>query len=324
VPFAFIAAISASSTSASPMPWPSASTPAAAAMRAPSSDYGVSDDRNAGRVRPRDDGPQRRQIHAVEIGHSAVAPAVGEDLDNVRPVGEGAVHREVGGARRRRLHGEEVAPARARCRARRNADADREREVRRLTAPEPVISRIGRDHLARDREVDGSGDAVDEVRGIGLAEIVRARRGRGAQMRVEVVEAGQQGQAARFDDAGTRGRAGAGRPRRSARPHQHVVGPPAAGAVEDVGAADQEAARSAAPRRAQQRRRSAGELRPAHCSGSRLISVRSRNCSVARRLRASFRAEEAVPLVREDELAIGMRRAASSRREDTATARNRR
>ncbi len=200
------------------MPWPSASTPAAAATLAPSSvTLWVITGMPRG-VGVGDDGGERRLVHSVEVGRAAVAPAVGEHLDDVGPVGEGARHGEPGGARSRSLERERAAPAIFGAVPVRHAKPDGELETRRGSESEPLISRIGASISPETREVVHRGDAVDQIGRPGLAEIVGHVEGGGAQMGVEVVQAGDQGQAAGVDQpAPPRRPQPAGRRRRSAR-----------------------------------------------------------------------------------------------------------
>ena len=232
---------------------------------------------------------ERRQVHAVEIGRAAVAPAVGEHLDGVRTVGEGTSHRDLGRARCRRLHGEEVAPAIFGAVAAGHPHADGQAEVRRLDLARARHLADRLQHLAGDREIGDGGDPVGEVARIGLAEIVGRREAGRAQMGVEIVQAGDERHAARVDDAAAADGAHL-RPDRddAVAADQDVAGTRGrAGAVEDMGAADQDRRfRRGAER--QRRQQDRGDLHPVHWSVFFLINVSSRNCSVARRLSSQF------------------------------------
>jgi hypothetical protein len=57
-----------------------------------------------------------------------------------------------------------------------------------------------RQHLARHGEIDHGREAIGKVRGVGFRQVFRAAESRGAQMRVEIVQTGEQRQSACIDD----------------------------------------------------------------------------------------------------------------------------
>ena len=205
--------------------------------------------RQSRRMRIRDDRRQRRHVHAGQVGRAAIAPAIGEHLDDVGLVRQRGPHRDMRGARGGRGQREEAAPAIFGAMPARHPQPDGEVQPRRRGG---AIGGDGADrvqHLARQRKVVGAGNPVRQMRGPRLAQVVGTAIARCAQMGVQVMQPGQQRQPARIDHP---------RPARSLQPRPDRGDPVAddqhvarhrrrAGPVEHPRAADQH--RLAPPRR---------------------------------------------------------------------------
>ncbi len=202
---------------------------------------GVRDHGHVLPVRGAYDGRQRRLVHAVQIATPTVAPAIGEDLDDVGAITQRFFDSARRSAGSRDLDREPAAPAIFGAVAAGHAEANRKSQMRRDDLSRCDHRADRRDHLARDREIRRAGHPGEQIAGIGLAEIVGTGERRRPEMRVQIVQAGQQRQPARVDHPGAARRAHPRRNRNDAITTQQHVGDDGgcAGAVEDAGAADQ-------------------------------------------------------------------------------------
>ncbi len=237
---------------------------------------GILDDRGEGRL-----------VHAVEVEVAAIAPAIGEHLDDVGVVGQRLRHGDMRGARRGDLQGEEIAPAEFGAMPARHAEPDRELEVRRGDAARRGHLADGCEHLARHRIVVHRGDAVEQITRPAFAHVFRRVIGRRAQMGVQVVQPGRERQAARVDDAGTTGAKVSADRGDTVAAHQHILDDRRrAGPIEHARAADQDRAfgrgAGAGADASEQHRRRDGRTQHLHGSDCFFISVRSRKASAAR------------------------------------------
>ncbi len=228
----------------SPMPW---------LMMSTLHGDGVRHHLEAQLVRFVDQRAQRGLVHRGHVGIDAVAPAVGEDLEQVRLVRGEALHGVARLARRQRELRVEVAAAALHAVAERRGEARRHQHARRIQ-PRGEQAPHGLELLGVRAQIDDRGDAVGEVELQDLGPVEVARAARRQQVRVQIEQPGEQRAAFGVDHGNAGGHGGVFARRGDAAvvdEHGHAARRRAA-AVDDLRAGDRQPLRRQRSRQQQQ------------------------------------------------------------------------